>query len=324
VSPFQSREAAAQFFAHGYGIRSDFPIGELAVAPPDAVPSAASAIITLRRVERRRLPVTTPRDWFVRDVGGLSVARCEGGLQMASYCGSAAFVPDDGQGAVLHVCRGSHISTSRFNHTVLHSFLPQLLALRGETMLHATSVVIAGRVYVFAGASGMGKSTLAAGFAALGLPVFSEDVVRVAHRDGGALLAWPSYPGARLRSNSFLLPDDKRSDVGGRFGLPKHRVYVGVSTAEHPPAPLAGVFFLRAGRSVSPRFTRLTPMQAIKPLLKSCFIQALPKATRGREAFVRATGVAMAVPSFELRYRRSAAHFEALVAALVRDAVALA
>jgi len=51
-----------------------------------------------------------------------------------------------------------------------------ILRLRGLVCLHASAVVIDGRVLAIAGEPGAGKSTTAACFAQLGYPVLSEDV----------------------------------------------------------------------------------------------------------------------------------------------------
>ena len=137
------------------------------------------------------------------------------------------------------------------------------------------------------------------------------------HCNAVALKRTPSYPGARLRGNSFLLPKEKRTNAAGRFGLPKFRVYTGERTLAREPVPVAAVYFLRSGRTLSPKFAQLSPISAIKPFLKSSFIAALPKSERAREVFIRTTRLVSALPAFELRYRREAAHFDCLLDALI-------
>ncbi len=239
---------------------------------------------------------------------------------MRSYCGSCAWVPDEpsrqGSPLRLDVSRAPSISTARFNHTLLHSFIPEVLSLKGDLILHATCVVIDGRAFLFAGDSTLGKSTLAAGFALQGLDVFSDDIVRIEIAPDGTPMAHRGYPGVRLRGNSFLLPPAQQSRRVGRYGLPKHRIYPQAQTLQASPAPVAGVFFLARGRTVAPVVERLSPMQSMQPFLRASFLQALPKATRSREAFGRAASLAAAIPAYRLSYRRSAAHFDALLASL--------
>jgi hypothetical protein len=270
----------------------------------------------LKKVPAARLPVAKRGRWIVKNAGGMSVALGEYGTLLQSYCGSNALIPpvvNALSGETIQVSRGKSISTSRFNHTILHAFIPQIMALRGEVVLHTTSVVIDGRCYLFAGDSGMGKSTLAAGFASRGHTIYSEDIARIEFDAAQRPQAFPSYPGVRLRGNSFLLPAEKRTNEMGRYGLPKFRVNVESAIAHEPPAPVEAIFFLRRGTTVRPKITRLTPMQAIKPYLKASFLLAFPKATRGRIAFGQAVKLAGAIPAFELRYVRSGKHFSGLL-----------
>lgn len=307
--------------AHGYHLASGYELAEL--TQPGGWPEGAddpASTIEVGRIIRRRLPVPTRTQWLVRQSGGLSIAQGPWGMLMVSYCGSAAWVPASDGGRVgqceLFVARGPAISTARFNHTLLHSFIPQVLSLRGDLILHATCAVIDGRAFLFAGDSTMGKSTLAAGFALHGLDVFSDDIVRIEMAPDGTPLAHRGYPGVRLRGNSFLLPPAQRSRRVGRYGLPKHRIYPQAQMLQASPAPVAGIFFLARGRTVAPVVQRLSPMQSMQPFLRASFLQALPKATRSREAFGRAASLAAAIPAFRLSYRRSAGHFDALLASL--------
>jgi len=308
--------------AHGFAFDSNFPLTDGGAFRRDKARHPATlqvADYSLLKLSGESVkPPARPR-WLVRNAGGISVAGVAAGTLFESYCGSRALALSDS--TTVLVSRGRHISTARFNHTILHSFLPQILSARGETMLHATCVILDGRAFVFAGASGMGKSTLAAGFAARGATVFSEDILRVERTPSGYYVAHRSYPGARLRANSFLLPADKRSNQPGRFGLPKHRVYVTETDTVAEPIPVGAIFFLRSGRTVSPRFSAIRPLQAIRPLLKSSFLQALPKESRSREAFLRMSSLAAAVPAFELRYKRSPIHFDRLVESIREFAV---
>jgi hypothetical protein len=313
--------------AHGCRIIADFEIkdghGKLAKA---SALSPLEGDITLRKVPAAKLPIPKRGQWIVKNAGGMSVAAGDYGTLLLSYCGSNALIPPSGASSpeqVIQVSRGKSISTSRFNHTILHAFIPQLMALRNDVVLHTTSVVIDGQCYLFAGDSGMGKSTLAAGFANLGHTIYSEDIARIDFDSAGQPCAHPSYPGVRLRGNSFLLPDDRRTNAQGRFGLPKFRVNVSTSIAPAPARPVRAIFFLRRGTTVGPRIARLTPMQAIKPYLKASFLLAFPKATRGRVAFAQAVKLASAIPAFELRYARSAKHFPSLLEELTISVRAL-
>lgn len=88
------------------------------------------------------------------------------------------------------------------------------LRLRGETCLHASAIAVGNRAIALIGAPGAGKSTTAAGFAKLGFPVLSDDVV-VLTGPRESLLVQPGYP--RLN----LWPDAVRLLLGSEEALPR-------------------------------------------------------------------------------------------------------
>ena len=164
-----------------------------------------------------------------------------------------------------------------------------------------------------------------AGFAARGLPVFSDDVVRVQVDAAGCLRVWPGYPGARLRGESFLLGASQRGQRPGRYGLPRFRVHttpvVGVPAEG---LEVAAVCFLGRSRTVAPSWARLSPMQAITPWVESCFLLSLPKPQRLRAAFERGSQLARSAPAWRVAYRRSSPHFATLCTRLVEAMEAIA
>lgn len=324
-----SRVASQQFMVHGLRLWSAFAMDELSgcEALDAEAPGPVAADLELHRAPRRMLPEPSARQWSIRQPRGQSVAHGPWGAVFESYCGSRAWLPGASEDApvVLRIARARGIAADLFHHTILHGFVPLALALRGYSLVHAACVVCAGRAFLFAGESGMGKSTLAAGFAARGLPVFADDVVRVAPDALGRVHAWPGYPGARLRSNSFLLDPARRAQPPGRYGLPRFRVHTDrIAVAPAEGVPVGGVFFLGRSRQVQPRFERLSPLQALTPWVEASFLLSLPRACRSREAFERMTRLAPAVPAWRLRYRRSGVHFNGLLNELVEEMQRLA
>lgn len=291
--------------AHGLVLASPW-----AFAQCQPIPDEAPVDLLLERGGRRSL---RPTQWQVNDPSHLSVASDPAGVYLFSYCGSRAFLPYhlERPAARAQVWRGAAISRERFEHTVLHAFLPNLIAVLGHVVLHAASVVIAGRAWLFAGESGIGKSTLAAGFARLGRPVLAEDIVRLDWQDGRAV-TFPSYRTARLRPSSFLLPSDLRRARAGRFGLPKHQIPL-APLDPMQPVPLGGLLLLGRSRQTLPTIEPLMPVAALPSVLGVSFLQGLPPAVRSREAIERAARILRTIPVFRLRYRRSAGHFPDLL-----------
>ena len=79
------------------------------------------------------------------------------------------------------------------------NLLATVLTLRGETVLHASSVERDGRAVAFVAHSGMGKSTLAALACARGARFVTDDLLRFEHRADGRVHSWPGGWENRLR-----------------------------------------------------------------------------------------------------------------------------
>jgi len=90
---------------------------------------------------------------------------------------------------------GTPVETLR--HLFLNQVWPLVLAARGALVLHASAVETPAGAIAFLGATGLGKSTLAASFAASGAALVTDDCLRV-EVGGGRPRAVPSHPSVRL------------------------------------------------------------------------------------------------------------------------------
>lgn len=257
-------------------------------------------------------PSASDIEWVVRQSGHLDIGHRGGMAFMLSYCQSKAWfdLANDGP-HTLHVARAPSISTERFQHTVLHAFLPNALTCWGMPMLHAACVVVDGHAVLLSGPSSAGKSTLAAGFLRRGGVVLSDDVIRV-ERDSSGFVAYPSYGGSRLRSGSFLLDGARRRGRPGKFGLPKFRVGTDIAVVGDR-FPVAAMLFLGRSRSPRPTLEPLAGGELLNEWLDATFVQALPRERFAREAFALVGGLARDIPAWRLRYKRSAPHFDQLL-----------
>jgi hypothetical protein len=76
-----------------------------------------------------------------------------------------------------------------------------LVQLRGDFVLHASSVLLGGVLVGFVGSAGMGKSTCAAQLCSIGAQLFGDDILAV-ETGGTKLTAYRGSPSLRLRSAS--------------------------------------------------------------------------------------------------------------------------
>ena len=136
------------------------------------------------------------------------------------------------------------------------------LMLRHRLVLHASAVRLERQAVAFVGASGMGKSTLAAAMCGIGCELVADDVLHV----DGALRVHPGSTETRLRMGARELADAApshavRTTADGRLALrPAAQV--------REPLPLAACVVPRPSREVDAvSVQRLAPGRA---LLRMC------------------------------------------------------
>ncbi|SFA98160.1 hypothetical protein SAMN05216266_10367 [Amycolatopsis marina] len=136
------------------------------------------------------------------------------------------------------------------------------LTLRGHLVLHASAVQLDGRALAFVGASGMGKSTLAAALCGTGCALVADDVLRVDVIGAAAARVYPGSTENRLRAAARELADSApagaaRPTADGRLSLRPAAVADG-------PLPLAACVVPRPSReAVEVGVHRLSPARAL-------------------------------------------------------------
>lgn len=121
-------------------------------------------------------------------------------------------------------------SIDAWEHRLVATALPLMLAERGDLVLHASGVTTSdGRGVLFCGPPGRGKSTVAATLAAHGHSVIGEDGMALTFDPDGRVLAWPGPAGIRL--------SESRSGAKETRPIP-----AALQTAE--PVPVAAIVVL--------------------------------------------------------------------------------
>jgi hypothetical protein len=93
------------------------------------------------------------------------------------------------------------VSEGTVQHLYLNQIVPLALSRSGRLMFHASAVDIGPCAVAFLGASGQGKSTLAASFATAGMPFLTDDGLSI-ERESQKCFASPSHPSVRLWDDS--------------------------------------------------------------------------------------------------------------------------
>jgi hypothetical protein len=250
-----------------------------------------------------------PAEWFHEwrlrgDRSWLSIGRRRGGY-LLRFTGLADFVVNrNGTRIVVHPA--GDVPEETLRHLLIDQVLPLALSRRGHLSLHASAVHLPGIGTVgFVGGTGRGKSTLAAGLAARGGRIVTDDCLAIDFVDGAAY-ALPGYPGLRLwpslAANKLL-----RAAAGSRVAhySRKRRTRRGALPFRGRPSPLRALFLLapRASAGAPLSIRRCRASAGLMGLLR--FAHALDVEDRRDQAgrFAGLARLATSVPVLRLRLR---------------------
>ena len=158
-------------------------------------------------------------------------------------------------------------------HFYLNQVLPLVLAKKGQLVLHASAVEIGSGAVAFIGASGRGKSTLAASFATNGFRFLTDDGLLLEQCDSGYQVM-PSHPSIRLWDDSqqALISAEVATAPPVQF-TSKSRFLAGEDVVFCSQVrPLRRIYFLGLGTSPQLTFERVEPAEALIELVKHSFL----------------------------------------------------
>lgn len=214
-----------------------------------------------------------------------------------------------------------------FRHLLLDQVLPLIVASRDCLALHASVVAVAGGAMVFLGATGNGKSTLAAALGRRGHAVLSDDCC-VVRRSGRGFEVLPTYPGVRLfgPSREFVFRDAPTRGRRVSHYSSKRRVIDAAATPRFSatPVPLRRVYVLanrHAGSHVSQvEIARRSRRDSVVDLVGGTLFLDVTDPERALDAFDLAGDVAASLPVCSLTFPWNLAALDDVLDQLLLDA----
>lgn len=212
----------------------------------------------------------------------------EPGYARFLYANGAEFVIDGG-GKRVRVHRPPAVSAEEAAAYLIGPVLGYVLRLKGEVVLHAGAVVVAGGIVALAGPSHSGKSTLTAAFAHLGYPVFSDDVVALRAHER-LFLAQPGYPRLKLWPASAAVVQASPDHLP-LISAAEDKRFLDLTAGRYrfhdSPLPLRAVYVLGARRTDESPAIGIEPLsekRALLLLIANTYInQLLNRELRGLE-----------------------------------------
>ena len=210
-----------------------------------------------------------------------------------------------------------------FEANLLNFVLSAALTLQGEEPMHSTVVDIGGKAVGLLGASGAGKSTLAAALIHGGSTLITDDMLRVTFVDGGARVhVGPQRLKLFEEPARLFLPgvvaEGQFNTASGKMVLQPRASHRDVVRQHWPLAALFWIGDDTAKPDEEVSALRLTGAELAKVLLSSAMNLRYQKIDRLARQMAFVERLAARVPVYALRYPRTFAAIDRVVAEIQR------
>jgi hypothetical protein len=172
-----------------------------------------------------------------------------------------------GNGNQINIMPEPNIDEDSLRVFLLGSALGILLLQRGHLVLHGNAIKIGPYCMVCVGDSGLGKSTLAAGFMRRGYPILSDDVVPI----NSLINAMPGYPRIKIwqdTADHFNINTQGLKRI--RPDIPKFNLPLGANF-HTTQLPIRWIFELHAKDQEEVTLERLNGMERFKSIYNNLY-----------------------------------------------------
>lgn len=247
--------------------------------------------------------------------------RTENGY-LIHFSGLADFtISSDGQDIDARPARG--VSSQTVEHLYLNQVMPLALSRQFKLVLHGSAIEVDGSAIAVLGASGRGKSTLAASFATNGYRFLTDDGLQL-ECINGTYLAQPNHPSIRLWNDSrvALIPADTPAAPSVDY-TPKARLLPGGEMFCNHQRSLRAIYFLGEGGAESVSIEPLGGKDAIMEMVRHSFLLDINERDVLVHHFGQLSGLAKSGNFFRLDYPRQYDYLPEVRAAIVSHALTL-
>lgn len=211
------------------------------------------------------------------------------------------------------------LDENTIEHLLVDQVLPRYLAHEGHLLLHACAVDIQGRIVLFLGKSGWGKSTLAALLHQAGHILYSDDCVQL-RSNGSNWHATATYPSLRLYEDSIesIFIENYSLSAVSEYS-DKHRIAMTIQSAKHAP-PLHAMYFLSNPETATEhiQITQMQPANTCIELIERSFRLDLGNRNHTQELMRSAAALTKVVPAYRLSYRHDFKNNSHLLAQIIQ------
>jgi len=232
-----------------------------------------------------------------------SVVKIDGAYYI-SFDGVARFRADFAEKRVTIFDVADETTSEALAHLLNDHVAPRILAGSGDLVIHASAVEIGGRLAVFLGETGAGKSTLAASLHSAGHRLVGDDAIILA-TDANTTTGQSVYPSLRLyqESISAVLGDGVESAPMAHYSDKLRLSLPALDELDSTPKPIGAFFFLIDDPSeASVAAHQIPPMLTCMGLVENSFALDTDDASAAAQRLQAASQIVDNVPGFELAY----------------------
>jgi len=154
---------------------------------------------------------------------------------------------------------------------LIGSAMGALLHQRNILVLHAGAIAVNGKSVIFSGPSGIGKSTLAAGFHRRGYTFLADDVCAITSYNGHPAVI-PGFPRLKLWADCLKRLNTDKDDLKSvRWGKDMKKYFLPVDGFRDTPVPLKSVFVLETTNTDTMEIIALKGGERIDPLIGNTY-----------------------------------------------------
>lgn len=253
-------------------------------------------------------PLREIRRWDTADGRTVRIAAITSAGYLLRFPGNADFLISQDCSEIRYRCQQADGGPG-FRHALLDQVIPRVLAQAGRLIIHCSAVATPSGALSLVGASGRGKSTLAAAFHAQGTPLLADDSLLLTAESAG-VFGTPAYPGVRLWPEvANRLNDSIASQAPLGYVADKLRCELdgmGRSETLAGPLPIRAILSLRRwrpqDRNARVRLSRLPSAVAATELMENAFLFDIGDRAHLSQMLRQAARVAASVPVFLARY----------------------
>lgn len=182
---------------------------------------------------------------------------------------------------------------------------PRIIAETGTLVLHASAVEINGRLALFLGQTGAGKSSLSASLDARGHRLMGDDAV-IIERDGdGTTIGEPVYPSLRLFPEAIdaLVGPAAETELMAGYSDKRHVKLTQLRDRAGTRLPVAALFFLEGDTGADICAIRaLSATRACIQLVEQSFSMDPSDPACGARRLAACSALSLKLPAFQLTY----------------------